>query len=453
MLAICPAVPVLVLLELHELIRLVLRQLIRAVSHRRLHAGAVRAGPHAVGLGQALLVVRLVNNPVAGQAENQVEACKSLAENKRDLVIAGLVKANGAIILHFGVIYAVDEIVRQISFRLAPCGITGGNRGEERQVLIRQRDKAVFVRHGNQSFPVRGVKIICAVGFNIVIQRVAAGPIKRKIQADVHTLAVRTDILSVFAKRQIVHRIGVAEGVVRISGVARVGVSLSARNAELTGIVVGRTVVQKVRVQKLLHGVHIGIRINRRAVFPGSIRIQIDGVGIAARRRLGDAEFRMLSLDLFRHIDRLGSRHFRNDHIAGIGVLALNRVQLIVVDDAVKADKNVSGVSRIGVVISLIGVRIPVRRHRDDGVLIRIRTFHRRIRLLGAVRIIRRIATLVVIDDRVGRVVVCIVRRIGAGGKHRNDHDDCQQQSNCLLHSENLLQISYVNDSVKADRT
>ena len=130
----------------------------------------------------------------------------------------------------------------------------------------------------------------------------------------------------------------------------------------------------------------------------------------------------MLSLNLFSYIDRHRSRHLRNDYITGVGILALYRVKLVVVDEAVESSSD--EFSRIIIILRLICMRIPVGRHNADRILVYIFSIGSELYNFSLSFFLIAVAFSVarLVNGTLSGLGI-IVGSVIASGKHGNDHE------------------------------
>ena len=366
MLAVGVAPPVFVAHKTHGLVGFVRNQLVGAVGLGGLHGGVVGGGPGVAGRLQAGVVHVNVHDPVAGQVVQQVEALQGLAQHQGDGVFVVLQDADGFPGHHI-IGLLVGHVVAQLLPGLVAPGVGVGEHEQSRQGLVGHGHEAVLVSHSGQDIPaVLAGDVASAL---VISQGVgAAHPGIGLLQAQEAGIAVGGGVGAVLALHQVSDGIGhglAVGGVGILDGVAALGVRFGARDAEVAGVVVGGAVVDQLGIQQALEGLHIGVRIDGGAIFPGAGGIQLDGVGVAGGGGLGNIEFRMLSLDLLGHVHGLRSGHFGHDLVASVGLLALHGVQLVVEHEGVQT--GAQEVCGIRVILGLIGVGIPVGgqgRHR-----------------------------------------------------------------------------------------
>ena len=365
-LAIGVAVPVLVLLELHGLVGLIVGHLVGTVGHGGLNGGVVGRGEGVTDLLDALVVDGLVHEPVAGQVVQQVEAGQGLLQNQSDLVLAGLQAADGVEgVVCVGVV--VGQVVAQLLARLVAPGGRAGELVQSIQSLVVDLNVAVLVSHALQL-------VVHALGeeAGVVGQGVAAHPtVACIVQTDVHNSAVGSLVEAVVALDQSVQSVGhglTVRGVSLLNGAAAVGVVVGTCDGQVTVIVVGGAVVHQLGIKQHLHGVDVGVCVDGGAVLPLGVGVQGDLVRVAGGSVGGNAELVAVhSLDVFGHINRHLGCHLGNDDVTGVGVLALNGVQLIVEDEGVQTGND--EVQRIGIIGGLVGVGVPVGCEGADGIL------------------------------------------------------------------------------------
>ena len=425
-LAVVPAVPVLVLLQAQSLAGLEGDQLVGAVGAGGLHAGVIGGG--LLILVQALVVQVGLDQPVGGQGVQQVEAGQALGQGHGDLVVAGLVQAN-VLEGNLSPLLSVDQVHRQGgAIGLAPGFVAGDQSGQGVQGLVGQGDNAVSGLVGGQGLVLGNIEVLLAVVVNKVLQDIATQLLAGNAQSNIDLLAVGVHILAVLTLGQV----GDGVGVGLIGGGAALGVALGVGNAHALRIVVGSTVVQHFRIQQTLHGFHVVVSGDGGAVFPAGVGVQVDGVGVTGGRALGNAELGMILLDLLGHIHRLAGGHLRHELVAGEGGLhvalgVLNGIQLVVEDEGVEADLN--EILQIGIVIGLVGVGIPVGGQQRNGSLIGISCVFRCSGCFGSG------------SGRGGLGAL-----VGAAGEHGNDHQHSQKQCECSFHFITSNKISIKTD-------
>ena len=363
MVAIVPAIPVFVLHKVHGLIRLVIADAIGAIGGIGVRAGAVGARPHGAGgrlrLLQALVVQVGLHQVLGAHAiGGEVEAFQRAGVHEGQLIFAAGVKAHVVEAVVLGKVLVHDQqVVVQVGVRLAPVRVGGGDAGEQGQVLVRAGRDAVLVRHCQQVFPGVEAEVVLAIGFHIGLQRVAAGPIQRVIDADVHQL-VAHHILA-FVVLGHVGDLHAFHAVVQVAVAAGQRVSLGVHHRVGAGVAVGGAVVQQLGIQHALEGFHKVNGLDGGAVFPGQILAQLHAPGVTAGGGFRDIELRVRSLDFLRHVHGHLGGHVRHDDVGVEGLAALNLMVGIVEDEAVQAGRGV--IQRYAVILRLIGVRIPAR--------------------------------------------------------------------------------------------
>ena len=334
-----PAVPGIILDKVHSLVGLVGAHLVGAVGAGGLQAGVVGAGPNALGLLDAGVVQVGLDQPVAGQAVQQVEAGQGLLQNQGDLVLVAGEAADQGVIGGSVVLVVVlvgNSLVQGV-----------GAIGEEVDVVGDQHLAGESVIHvlavdglivdGN----ILGKCIALSIG-------VLSGSIPESVHVDVNVLACSHHSLSVSVGDHLVQVLG--EGVV---------VLLSTGNGQIGGAeVVSSTVVQQTGIQQALHGLNVVHSLDGGAVIEGGVGVQLDGVSKTGGSGFGDTELGMGGLDLLGHIHRLLSSHLGDDCVGGEGLETLYRMMLIVEHEGVQSGSDV--VLGIGVIVGLIGMGIPV---------------------------------------------------------------------------------------------
>ena len=419
-LAVSPAVPVFVPFETHVLVSLVVGHDVRAVGDGGLKAGAVGVGPDAFLFGQALVVQVDLDDPVAGQVVQKVEARKGLAEHEGDLIVAGLVAADGLVIVKAGGIFAGDGVQFIRGHRL----IFGAS-AKIRIVQFLAAERVVNVLAVN-GLVQNGDVLRQAVAVSIGIAGIGIPEI----------VSVNIQVFDLAALFQELSGRDADRGVFLL---ALQGEVLGTSDAQVARIVVGGAVVEELRIKQTLHGFHVGVRVDRGAVGPFRILVQGDLVGIAFGRIGRDVEFGTGSLDLGGHIDGHLSSHFRNDDIAFEGFLAFQRMRFIVEEEGIKT--HVQEVGRIGLVRGLIGVRVPVRGQRGYRILVHvIRGLFR----LGSYRARRFGCGRSRLNGSLGCGLFLGGRsralfRLSAAGGQRKSHGQCAHKCQQFLHTVSSL--------------
>ena len=342
MLAVGVAVPVVVLNEVHALVGLERGHLVRTVGAGGLNGGVVGGGPSAVGLGQAGVVQVGLDQPVAGQVVQQVEASQGLAQNQSDFVVTALVQADG-VVGNIGGVGPLDvQLVQNplISGSLISAVLVDSCIDEEGNHVV----------HGNSgSLDLIDQRITPSLGLEIV------GTAEGVVPVDVSNgLTVLCQEGIHISHALISHNSCNGDDL----GQALVCVSLSASDAEAGLVVTASAVVLQLGIQQTLHGLNVVVSSDGGAIFPGCQGVQLDNVSEALGSGLGDAELRTLSLDGLGDVLGHSSCHLGNDHVSLVRILAFKGVQLIVEDEAVQAaGQEVDGVSLI---VGLVGVGVPV---------------------------------------------------------------------------------------------
>ena len=240
--------------------------------------GRVRAG------GAALDIVRAVEGVGHGPAEVKERA--GVLEDQREGVRVVLYKADP--LPRHGLHDAVfaEEIVDQIALGLVVPGVAAGEGIQRAEALLRRGDEAVRVRLGQEQVVgllrhVRGV----------IIEAVAAQPVKALRPVDAGPVAGRVGVLSVLpggeglVGQPQLRRVGEpdAAGLVAVVVILRVGQRGSALIEQ------GGAVVLHAGIQELLQGVFHVMGGDGRAVLPDGVLAQLHLPGIALRGVRGHA--------------------------------------------------------------------------------------------------------------------------------------------------------------------
>ena len=227
-------------------------QLVGAVGHGSFNAGSIVGGLQAAGGIKALLVQILVYQPVGGTGSQEVVDVDSCLSNIADGVLVNLVAANGCII-GLGVLLVVVLVYLVVVNRVLAAG-------EQGAVLIPQ------TLTGN------GVALISLCVYSCIIngdvlRNLVAGLILKALSApqlpDVHIgLLAGSDLVGSGGN---IHTLGQCIVVVVTTG-----------NSGLTVVVQVCAVVHHSGIQQSLHGVDVGICIDRSAVLPLHVGVQLD---------------------------------------------------------------------------------------------------------------------------------------------------------------------------------
>ena len=369
MLAVSVTVPVLVSLEGHGGLLDETGHLVRTIGHGGCKRGLVVGNVEVIGalnLGHTCLVEILVNDPVTREVVKKVEACKRLAENESDLVLAGLDDTNVSEIVVRSVVDLLCKVVVDIGLILAPLGVTCDNVNDPSIGLVVKRSITVLISCCYEICPIGSAEVLIAVCVNVLSKSVGIKIRDYRINCNEHGEALRREPLAILCLEVIGNSV---VGTVLDYGLTLIVVVLSACDAKRTIEVIGSSVVKKLGIKELLHGVNVSISIDSYAVLPSSVGVKSDLVRIAGGCALGNVVLVVIkSLDLLGNVNGKSCCHLGNDLITCIRILALYGVKLIVEDEGVETcGEEVHGIGLIG---GLVGVRVPVRRKNGNRVIV-----------------------------------------------------------------------------------
>ena len=433
MLAVGVAVPVFVALETHGLIGLIADQLVGAVGKSGLNAGVVGVGVNTVFFLNAGVVQVGLNQPAGTQVVQQLEAGQGLGQNQGDLIITGLVQADGVVADIIGVGPVDEDLIADPALDLvvSNSGLQElvGHEVELAEVHDAQRGFHRLVGLGSyKAFHFDFVAAGPGIVFEVILYAEGVGPVDAALGFGV---LVDDSLKGIQA---FVGHNGI-QG--ELLGLTLVGVELSAGDAEVADVLISCTVVQQLRIQQTLHGLNVGIGVDGGAILPGSQRVEVDGVSETGSSGLGNTEFGVVSPNLFRNVHRLSSSHLGDDYIAGVGILAFKRMKLIVENKGVQALRDI--LRRIIIISGHKSVGVPVGCESHNGILIGVIAFE--------------------LDN--------LVSRFGCGGgavafgsssgglsgllgctacKDRQSQQCSKQQCKCLLHFLYLLKYIYIKN-------